>query len=169
MKSKIAQESEKAKKGKEIYVAMGYERSLRAVAEALKISTVTVAIWSSCFKWQEFAKAHDDKVHADTLERISKRQSEIKAQMVQLVEKAFHDIAEFNKDGSIKRIKYNIRVRNISDLERLIKLYMLVIGEPTERGETTHKHEFDLRTISTESLRNIASRSSIGTIAQGTA
>ena len=40
-----------------------------------------------------------------------------------------------------------ITPENIQDLEKLIKLDLLLIGEPTERGEQVVAHDFDDKTI----------------------
>ena len=110
----------------ELYYSLGSERSLQLVADKLGKSKRTVKGWSSKYSWdnrvvqrslEDAKQIGIEELHRETLAI----RSEYRKRMDALLEQAYKDIQEGK-----------LQIENIEDLEIVVKLDLLLMGEPTE-------------------------------------
>ena len=110
----------------ELYYSLGSERNLQLVADKLGRSKRTVWGWSSKYNWDnrvtqralELAKQTGlEELHRETLSI----RAEYRKQMDALLEQAYKDIQEGK-----------LQIESIEDLEIVVMLDLLLMGEPTE-------------------------------------
>ena len=110
----------------ELYYSLGTKGSLQLVADKLGKNIRTVQGWSSKYNWAdrvaqralEVAKqAGLEELHRETLAI----RAEYRKAMDALLEQAYKDIQEGK-----------LQIESIEDLELVIKLDLLLMGEPTE-------------------------------------
>lgn len=115
----------------ELYYSLGSERSLQLVADKLGRNKRTVQGWSSKYKWDnrvaqralEVAKqAGIEELHRETLAM----RTEYRKVIDTLIEQACKDIQEGK-----------LQIESIKDFERLVKLDLFLMGEPTEIVEVS--------------------------------
>ena len=120
----------------EIYYLMGDKRSLRAVAEKVGRTERCVAGWSRAFNWVDRVSQREIEEHKN-----SDNMDEILAQTVASKTSYRIMINNLMKDASRKIARGELTIRNIQDYERIVKLDLLLMGESTERSETTGSAE----------------------------
>lgn len=110
----------------EFYYIMGDKRTLRAVAQEFTVSVQALARWNKDFDWQNRIKLRDrkiaEKVEKKTDDDIVKTKARYRKIIRLLIDKANEKI----KDGTLNP-------EDIQDVERMMKLDMLMLGEATER------------------------------------
>lgn len=116
----------------EHYYSLGSERGLRKVAQEFKVSLTAVAKWSIAFNWQERIEQRDIEIGKKLEEKTNEAVVNTKADYRALIKKV---VKEFEKRLEAKKI----RIAKPEDLSIMAKLDLLMMGEPTERGE--HKLE----------------------------
>lgn len=113
----------------ELYYSLGAQRSPQLVADKIGKTERTVRDWSSKYEWDnrvaqralETAKqAGIEELHKETLAI----RTEYRKAMDGLIAQAVKDIQEGK-----------LQIENIEDLERVVKLDLFLMGEPTERVE----------------------------------
>lgn len=129
-------ETEAQKQAFDLYYSMGAKRSLEAVASACNKSTRTIGEWSRQFKWK-------DRIVQKEIEETAEKGStanaviDAKAEYRQIIRAL---VATFVKDYKQGKIK----IKNIQDFERLVKLDLLLLGDPTERIQQENKQNVEL-------------------------
>ena len=124
MPNTLSKENELQRKAFELYYGLGDKRSLRAVAETIGRTERTVAGWSRAFNWVA-------RVPQRNIENAqNSNEAKITAELTD-VRTINNLMADFSKDIAQGKVK----VKNINDFERLVKLDMLLMGEATERVE----------------------------------
>ena len=129
-------ETEAQKQAFELYYSMGEKRSLEAVASACSKSTRTIGEWSRQFRWK-------DRILQKEIEETAEKGSvanaviDAKAEYRQIIRAL---VATFVKDYKQGKIK----IKNIQDFERLVKLDLLLLGDPTERIQQEGKQNVEL-------------------------
>lgn len=131
----MMKETLKHKEAFEFYYTLGKERSLKAVAEKFGVSDQAAKNWSKNFNWQYRVEQRD-------IELARKLQQ--KTDDIILATKA--DYRKIVKAGIAKWIANfkagKINPTSVSDLEKLVKLDLLLMGENTENiaaKEIVHK------------------------------
>lgn len=109
----------------EFYYAMGQDRNLEKVAEQFTKSPRTVYEWSRKFNWQERIAQRDIEVSKKMAEKTINAVADEKANYRKLIKLAIAQFANGLRDGDIK-------IRSVSDLEKLIKLDLTLMGEFSE-------------------------------------
>ena len=122
----------------EYYQALGPQRTFAAVAAKFKVKRVTVTAIA------KLLNALTDEAKDES--------AKMKEEIVASLHFMYRKIVEFNPDGSINKVNL-AQVKDLSDLEKLTKLYLLVKGEATERVDARIS---DLRDIPEDALRAIA-------------
>lgn len=107
----------------EFYYQLGEQRSLKAVAEHFKKNERTVAGWSGAFNWV-------DRVNQRTVEERESSakdfiQMDIKIRYRKLFYKLVHEAIKDVNAGKI-------RIKNIADLERVVKMDLALIDNPID-------------------------------------
>lgn len=119
----IKQENNIQREAFEFYYGLGEQRSLKAVANHFNRAERTVAGWSRAFNWV-------DRCSQRAMEEAKGRE---KASMVLDVKTTYRKlcnnlIAVANKDFKEGKLK----IRSISDLEKIVKLDMAMIDNPVD-------------------------------------
>lgn len=130
----------------EYYYSLGKNRGLRKVVQKFNITLTAVANWSKAFNWQERVEQRDIEVsrglETKTNETIISIKAGFKAEI-----KAQLNIFKVMLNRLIKKFKEDkegetIEIKKIEDLkvvtdsyEKLIKLYLTLIGEASEIEE----------------------------------
>lgn len=129
MADKLTKENELQSRAFEMYYGLGDKRSLRAVAETIGRTERTVAGWSRSFNW--VARVTQRNIENSQ----NKREEAINTQLTDVRAKYRVIITNFMEELSRRVIKGEIKIRNIQDFERLVKLDLLLMGEATDRTE----------------------------------
>lgn len=119
----------------EIYYHLGDKRSLRAVAEKVNRTERTVAGWSRAYHWVDRVKQREieDAKNAG-IASLNAHTTDIKTRYRILINNLMAKASEKIADGSLA-------IRNIPDLERVVKLDLLLMGEATDRQDSTGSTE----------------------------
>lgn len=147
MADKLSRESDLQRKAFEIYYELGDKRSLKTVAETIGRTERTVAGWSRSYNWvsrvtqrniEEAQNKHGDAVNTQLTDVRTKYRILINNLM-----------ANFSKDVTEGKVK----IKNVNDYEKLVKLDMLLTNEATDRVEVGGK--VDLSQESKDKLDSI--------------
>lgn len=129
MADKLTKENELQSRAFELYYGLGEKRSLKAVAETIGRTERTVAGWSRSFNWVA-------RVTQRNIENAqNKRDEAVNTQLTDVRTRYRVIINNFMAELSKRVAKGEIKVRNIQDFERLVKLDLLLMGEATDRTE----------------------------------
>ena len=133
--AEIVKENKLQREAFEIYYALGDERSLRKVAEQVDRTERSIAGWSRKFHWvdrvaqREIEEAKDGG-NSGKPTQVTEVKTRYRILMNNLLAKASNMIAS----GELK-------IKNIPDLERVVKLDLLLMGEATESQSITGSTE----------------------------
>lgn len=123
--SKIQKETLQHKEAFEVYYGMGANRSLKTVSEKCNVSHIAVKKWSTAFNWTDRI-VHRDNMNAKKLAKKTDNQIvKDKETYVKMIKAMSGNVVKDIKSGTL-------RVENVQDFERLIRLHLLLAGEPTE-------------------------------------
>ena len=123
-KDKWSKETEAQKQAFDLYYSMGQKRSLEAVANTVGKSSRTIGEWSRRFKWA-------DRIVQREIEEAANQGStanaviDAKAEYRQIIRAL---VATFVKDYKSGKI----RIKNIQDFERIVKLDLMLLGDVPE-------------------------------------
>lgn len=135
MADKLSKENELQRKAFELYYGLGDKRSLRAVAETIGRTERTVAGWSRTFNWVARVTQRNIEDAQNSKEaKITAELTDVRTKYRILINNL---MADFSRDIAQGKVK----VKNINDFERLVKLDMLLMGEATERVENGGSQE----------------------------
>jgi hypothetical protein len=118
---RVRKETEAQKQAFDLYYGMGEKRSLEAVAAGCGRSTRTIGEWSRRFGWKD---------------RVVQREIEDAANQGSVANSVIDAKAEYRKiiraliAGFVKDYKAGkVRIKNITDFERVVKLDLMLLGE----------------------------------------
>lgn len=118
---RVRKETEAQKQAFDLYYGMGEKRSLEAVAAGCGRSTRTIGEWSRSFGWKD---------------RVVQREIEDAANQGSVANSVIDAKAEYRKiiraliAGFVKDYKAGkVRIKNITDFERVVKLDLMLLGE----------------------------------------
>ena len=128
--AQLSKENSLQKEAFEIYYHLGDKRSLKAVAEKIERTERTVAGWSRAFNWVDRVKQREiEDARNMGGNALNAQTTDVKTRyrilMNNLIAKA-----------SVKIVKGELAIRNVQDLERVVKLDLLLMGEATDREDT---------------------------------
>lgn len=129
-------ETEAQKNAFEFYYNMGAKRSLEAVAVSCGKSTRTIGEWSRQYQWK-------DRVLQKEIEETAQQGStanaviDARAEYRKIIRALIAAFVKDYKDGKI-------RIKNIQDFERVVKLDLLLLGDPTDRIVQENKEQVEL-------------------------
>lgn len=124
--AQLSKENSLQKEAFEIYYHLGDKRSLKQVAERIERTERTVAGWSRAYNWVDRVKQREIE-DAKNMggNALNSQTTDVKTRyrilLNNLIAKASQKIA-----------KGELAIRNIQDLERVLKLDLLLMGEATE-------------------------------------
>ena len=116
------------------YFLLGDRRSLQSVARKFTVSRTSIHKWAKVFDWKERVKQTDIEVSEILKKRLKKAAVYSKDNYRALVKEVMDQFEEKLKDKKIKLSKPQ-------DIIEMMKLDLLMMGEPTGREEhlVTHK------------------------------
>ena len=118
---KLVKENEKQKAAFDLYYNMGDKRTIEAVANHIGMTSRTVGEWSRRFNWR-------DRVNQREIEDATAQGStansviDAKAEYRQIIRALVAAFVKDYKDGKI-------RIKNIQDFERIVKLDLMLLGD----------------------------------------
>lgn len=129
--AQLNKENSLQKQAFEIYYGLGEKRSLRAVSKEVERTERTVAGWSRAYNWVDRVKQREIEDNKNMGgEALNSQTTDVKTRyrilMNNLIAKATTKMAE----GTLA-------IKSVQDLERMVKLDLLLMGESTERQDTT--------------------------------
>ena len=133
--AELSKENKLQREAFEIYYHLGDDRSLKRVAEQVNRTERAVAGWSRAFNWVDRVKQREieDAVNEGT-ERLSAHTTDIKVRYRILINNLMAKASQMIASGSLY-------IKNIQDLERVVKLDLLLMGEATDRQDSTGSTE----------------------------
>jgi hypothetical protein len=150
MAKKITGETLRQREAFEFYYSLGDSRNLKKVAQEFGVSDRTVEIWSKKYGWQERVVQKNIEVGKLLSDRMNEEIVTEKARYRALIKVVINDVVSSlkEKDGTIK-------VKSIQDLERLIKLDLLLMGEATENTSSTVSQSVTMTAEDREDLKTV--------------
>lgn len=125
-------ETLKHKEAFEFYYSLGDKRNYPKVAQQFTVSRTSVKKWASAFNWQERILERDRKLGKQLEKVTNKSIVEEKARLLSVVKGSLNKFIERLKSGAIVP-------NSIADLDRLVKLYLLLLEQNVETVTTTEK------------------------------
>ena len=137
-----------------LYYALS-KRSLPEVARRCSVSESAVKKWSIAFGWQERVTERDREIAARVEKITSEDIAEKRAEALRVLYGLHDGFSELVESGGVQ-------VMNIRDYERVIKLTLLLTGQPTDRTASVEAVDMSeiaqaLREGFTEDKRNAGS------------
>ena len=133
--AELSKENSLQREAFEIYYHLGDKRSLKQVAEKIERTERTVAGWSRSYNWVDRVKQREIE-DAKNMggNALNAQTTDVKTRyrilMNNLIAKASQKIA-----------KGELSIRNIQDLERVVKLDLLLMGEATDNTASSSTTE----------------------------
>jgi hypothetical protein len=119
----------KHKEAFELYYAMGEKRNITALAQELNYSRASIGNWSGKFKWQERILKRDEENGKKLAQKTDNTILKEKESYRKIIKQSINTFIEKLMGGEIK-------VTSVADLERLVKLDLLLMGEATDRTDS---------------------------------
>lgn len=116
----------------DFYYQLGATRSLDRVSRKFNVSGTSVNKWAKSFKWHEKVHELDEQVKAKMGAAVVATIVDQKTKLANIVQLLIDDCIFQLPDG---HMILKFRVESVQDFERVTKLYQLLVGEPTDRGE----------------------------------
>lgn len=123
----------------EIYYSMGKKRSLKAVAERVNRTERTVAGWSRAYNWVDrcYQREIEDAKAGEASKVALSQTIDVKTRYRILINNLMAKANEMISTGKLG-------IRNVQDFERVVKLDLLLMGEPTDNTSSSTTTELSL-------------------------
>lgn len=123
----------------EIYYGMGKKRSLKAVAERVSRTERTVAGWSRAYNWVDrcYQREIEDAKAGEASKVALSQTIDVKTRYRILINNLMAKANQMISEGKLA-------IKNVQDFERVIKLDLLLMGEPTDNTTTSSTTELSL-------------------------
>jgi hypothetical protein len=115
-------ETQQHRQAFEIYYGLGGSRSLQAVAREVGVSETAVRGWSRTFGWTARVEKRDTEVAEQVNKKAVRMAASRKIEYLDIINKGMKQFEEGLDSGTIK-------VRSVADAERLINMYIKLLGE----------------------------------------
>jgi hypothetical protein len=129
----------------ELFVAQGGRRSYRKVARATGVSVMAIRHWARSFDWPTRVAARD----AANAQKLAKRTDEsivqVKARYHSMINKIVEALCRHHLGKDLRSLRHP-ESTTLTDLERLVRLDLMLLGEPdlVARLETGRGRELDV-------------------------
>jgi len=122
----------------EYYYSLGQDRGYRKVAQQFNVSLTTVSKWAKAFNWQSRLEERDHKV-AKELERkttttIVNQKANYRKILHTMIGNMVKEMQLVDEKG--KPCGVFPKIETMADLEKVVKLDLLLMGESTDKIET---------------------------------
>ncbi len=144
-KRPIKRETPRHHEAFELYVAQGGRRSYRAVAQATGVSVMAVRHWARSFDWPTRARGRDAGIARRLAKRTDESIVQVKARYHSMINKIVEALCRHHLGKDLKELRHPERT-TLTDLERLVRLDLMLLGEPdlVARLETGRGRELDV-------------------------
>ncbi len=144
-KRPIKRETPRHHEAFELFVAQGGRRSYRKVAHALGVQKSTVARWARVFDWPTRVAARDVGIARRLAKRTDESIVQVKARYHTMINKIVEAPCRHHLGKDLKELRHPERT-TLTDLERLVRLDLMLLGEPdlVARLETGRGRELDV-------------------------
>ena len=127
--AELSKENNLQREAFELYYAMGEVRSLKKVAERVDRTERTVAGWSREFDWVDRVKQREiEDAKNNDKNALNSQTTDVKTRYRILINNLMANASRKIADGTLS-------IRNVQDLERVVKLDLLLMGESVDRQE----------------------------------
>jgi transcriptional regulator with XRE-family HTH domain len=137
-------------------VAQGGQRSYRKVARATGVSVMAVRHWARSFDWPTRARLRDAGIARQLAKRTDQTIVQVKARYHAMINKIVEALCKHHLGKDLKSLRHPEKT-TLTDLERLVRLDLMLLGEPdlVARLETGRARELDtaLSELSPAALR----------------
>lgn len=150
--AELSKENKLQREAFEIYYQLGDKRSLRAVSEKVGRTERTVAGWSRAYSWVDRVKQReieDARNEALSSNALNAQTTDIKTRYRIMINNLMAQASRKIASGELK-------IRNVQDLERAVKLDLLLMGEATDRQDNTGSPKTELSQADKDRLDEIA-------------
>lgn len=114
----------------EHYYKLGERRTFTLVAKEFKKSIQAVNMWAKTFKWKSRTEEMDRNVLDKSLEGFDKVLIKVKKENLKIIQAAKISLVAEMKRLQAKGRNFPV---TLTDFEKLAKLELLMLGDPTER------------------------------------
>ncbi len=144
-KRPIKRETPRHQEAFELYVAQGGQRSYRAVAQATGVSVMAVRHWARSFDWPTRARGRDAGIARKLAKKTDETIVQVKARYHSMINKIVEALCRHHLGKDLKSLRHPERT-TLTDLERLVRLDLMLLGEPdlVARLETGRGRELDI-------------------------
>ncbi len=144
-KRPIQRETPRHHEAFELYVAQGGRRSYRAVARATGVSVLAVQHWARSFDWPARVAERDVGIARKLARRTDATIVQVKARYHSMINKIVEALCRHHLGKDLRSLRHP-EDTTLTDLERLVRLDLMLLGEPdlVARLETGHGRELDV-------------------------
>ena len=145
MAKRVKRETPRHLEAFELYVAAGGRRSYRQVARALGTSVGAVKLWSLSFDWPARARRRDAGIARKLAKKTDESIVQVKARYHSMINKIVEALCRHHLGKDLRELRHPERT-TLTDLERLVRLDLMLLGEPdlVARLETGRGRELDV-------------------------
>ncbi len=128
----------------EVYVAQTGRRSYRAVAEATGVTAMAIRYWARSFDWPTRVRRRDAGIAQKLARRTDESIVQVKAKYHGMINKIVEALCRHHLGKDLRSLRHP-EDTTLTDLERLVRLDLMLLGEPdlVARLETGHGRELD--------------------------
>ncbi|HPU77719.1 MAG TPA: hypothetical protein PKY84_05415 [Thermosynergistes sp.] len=114
-------------------------QAVMTVSRKHNVSETTVWRWKKRFRWDERESVRVSEVNRKVEERLNEQLADFKAQYLGLLNDMIFQVIDERESGC----ESSLQITSVLDLERVMKLALLIQGESTERVEEDVKGDYD--------------------------
>ncbi len=117
--------------------------AVKQVADNFGFSETTIWKWKKRLRWDEKESIRAAEVDRRVSERLNEKLVDFKVNYLILLNDLVNDVIQKREEKG----KSSFTIRSVSDLERIIKLSLLLHGEATDRVEEDIHSDYDPKLI----------------------
>ena len=127
---------ERIDEGFEVYFALGANRSLKKVSEGMGVSLKTVENWSKNHYWIERCELRELRSKTQVAKIAGADPLKDKGMIMKAVRGGIKSVISEDSEGN-QHIR--LKVNDVYRFDRLVRLYLLLSGEPTDIKAVRHE------------------------------
>ena len=116
----------------DFYYSLGNLRNYPKVAQQFQVSPTSIKKWATSFDWKSRIRERDARLAIEIDKATDKAILEQRQKIVATINSLVDGCLKELPDGTLQP---TFLVESVADFERLVKLFLLMHGEPTERSE----------------------------------
>ncbi len=129
MAKRVKRETQRHLEAFELYVAQGGRRSYRQVARAMGTSIGAVKLWSLSFDWPVRARRRDAGIARKLAKKTDQTIVQVKARYHVIVHKFVEALCKYHLGKDLRELRHPEKT-TLTDLERLVRLDLMLLGQP---------------------------------------